>query len=393
MKRKLTALILSALLACCPLALCADAQTTGEALGFSLLEQLYLQGENPLISPWGLAQALSMAAEGADGETRQELLSLLQTQAPAPLNVSAQGVTTAAAALFDDSLILLDSYVQALQAYGAPCLEGLSMEAVNDWAREHTGGRIDPLLTQPLPDTARLALLTAIALEADWAQPFDAANTYEQPFYTAQGAVNASFLHCTGQMEYGLAQDMQLLRLPYAGEELACYLILPPEEGMEQALSLLKTQGYQLFQDLEPAQVSLALPKLSLDSGLDLSGHLAALGLSLANSNDADFSGMDGDDGLKLGPVVQRTRLDLDEAGTQAASATAAVMVTKSALPPQDAVNMTLDRPFILLVREEASGQTLFAACVLTPQSAADQSARQDGLQTASEQAQEANQE
>ena len=145
---------------------------------------------------------------------------------------------------------------------------------------------------------------------------------------------------------------------------------------MEQALSLLKAQGYQLFQDIEPVQVSLALPKLSLDSGLDLSGHLAALGLSLANSNDADFSGMDG-----------------DEAGTQAASATAAVMVTKSALPPQDAVNMTLDRPFILLVREEASGQTLFAACVLTPQSAADQPARQDGLQTASEQAQEANQE
>ena len=383
MKKKLTALMLGALLALSPAALPAAGQTAGEALGFALLEQLYLQGETPLISPWGLAQALSMAAEGAEGETRQELLSLLQVQAPAPLNVGAQGVTTAAAALFDDSLILLDSYIQALEAYGAPCLEGLSLEAVNDWAREHTGGLIDPLLTQPLPDSARLALLTAIAMQADWAQPFSSSDTYEQPFYTAQGAVNASFLHRTGQMEYALTQDMQLLRLPYAGEELACYLILPPEEGMKQALSLLKEQGYQLFEGLQQAQVRLALPKLSLEGGLDLSGPLAALGLSLANSNSADFSGIDGSDGLKLGPVVQCTRLDLDEEGTQAASATAAVMVVKSAMPSQDAEVMTLDRPFILLVREENSGQTLFAACVLTPQTAQDQEAQRESPEAA----------
>ena len=362
MKRTLLALMLSALVACG-----AQAQSW-EHLGFSLLEDFSLQGQSALISPWGLAQSLNMAAEGAKGETLRELTALLGEKAPSPLAVSAPGVTTAAAALLGAGVSPLASYTQALSAYGAQCFQGMTPQAINDWARAHTRGLIDPLLSGPLPDGARLALLTAIALDAKWDTPFNPADTDSGTFHAPQGDVGADFMHRSGQMDYANGEGLQILRLPYEGKALTCYLILPGEGDMAQALKLLKDKGGALLEGLRQENVALALPRLSLDAQLDLSAPLARLGLSVATGDGADFSGIDGTGDLALGPVLQRTRLDLDEAGTRAASGTALFAVPKSALMAEPPIQMTLDRPFILLVREEASASLLFAACVLSPQ-------------------------
>lgn len=363
MKRTLLALMLSAFVACG-----AQAQGSGEALGFSLLEDYYRQGESALISPWGVAQALNIAAEGAKGGTRSELMDLLDAKAPSALAVRAAGVTTASAALLDPGLIPLDSFVQSLTAYGAQCFRGMTERAINDWAREESRGLIDPLLGGPLPDDARLALLTAIALDARWETPFNPSDSEPRVFHAPQGDVSASFMRRSGLMRYRKGDGLQILRLPYEEASLACYLILPGEGEMGQALTLLRGRGCALLEGLRQEQVDLALPKLSLDESLDLSVPLARQGLKVSTGNGADFSGIDGTQDLALGPVLQRTRLHLDEEGTRAASGTVAFAVAKSAPMAEPPVQMTLDRPFILLVREESSGNLLFAACVLSPQ-------------------------
>ncbi|MEG0985417.1 MAG: serpin family protein [Clostridia bacterium] len=338
----------------------------GEALGFAMLKQLYAQDGDALISPYSLAEALSMAAAGANGETLAEMLQLLDVPAPSTIALDDPSVVTANALFAAERDALLDSYLAALEGYGANCfdLKESALEDINAWAKEQTGGLIDPLLSQPLDPKTKLVLLNAISLKADWQSPFNPANTQDGVFHAPDGEITTSFMHQDEFVDCVLG-DTNLLRLPYANGHLAAYFILPPEGGMDAALSSLAQEGYAFFDGMTEQNLALALPKLNLAKESDMTATLAALGLKTATSMDADFSNMNGARDLFIGQVFQKACLAMDEQGTTAAAVTEVAMMVKAVMAPP--IPLTFDRPFILLVRDEESGQTLFAACVSHP--------------------------
>lgn len=354
--------ILSALLVLLMTAPAGFAQGGGEALGFELLKRTYLEAGGALLSPYSLAQALNMAAAGAMGDTKSVLISALgeggkKTETP-------EGVTSANAAFVSDQIQLTDAYQKALEAFDARIFPLTSSVAsdVNAWVSEHTKGRIPELLTDAPDPLLRLMLLNAVTLDAQWKQPFGKSETYDEVFHGETSEAKIPFLHREGRMEYARYEGADVVRLPYKEENLACWVLIPDKGGMETLLDALCLHGLNVDFSLETVRFSM--PKLDLTGGGDLTQALKGLGLEVAFSDDADFSGMTGMPDLYIDKVIQKVTLTVDEDGTKAAAATAAMMNAKSAMPMTPPRVVSADRPYVLLVRDDASDTTFFAACV-----------------------------
>lgn len=132
--------------------------------------------------------------------------------------------------------------------------------------------------------------------------------------------------------------------------------------AFEASLSAERVQG--IVDALQPADIDLTLPKFEYDAGLDLTETLADMGMPAAFGAEADFSGMTGDRSLYISDVVHKAFITVDEEGTEAAAATAVAMAESAmALNP----TLTVDHPFIFLIRDDETGTILFLGRVLDP--------------------------
>lgn len=338
-------------------------------MGYRMLKALYEEHGQFAASPASLALALSMAAEGASGETRAQLLSALGVDAPnAPALDGYESLKSANAAIVSDKIALLDGYKSALtekyQAEILPMSEDI-MDQVNAWANEHTDGMIPELLTSPPDPMLRLALLNALALDAEWQAPFDPESTRDGVFHTPDGEVTVPFMHVSRGMEYAEAQGAQAVKLDYKQDELRMILILPDEGELASVLDRIAESGLGWLGFAPVGEVRLSLPKLSLSSELPLNDLLRSLGVEQAFTDAADFSGMTGDRSLYLSSVLQKVRLDVDEQGTKAAAATGLFISAKGLF--LDSIEMRFDRPFIALIQRDGDAEALFAAVVTDP--------------------------
>lgn len=370
--------LICALLALMLLAGCAGFAegAPGSRLGFEVLKAQFDGAENRVVSPYSLACALAMAAKGAQGETRQQLLDALEIGDEAEISAMVQplldaGLSQANAAFLAGELVPLETYVEALKAqFGAEWFsaEETSPERINEWVNESTDGLIDHLMDE-LPEEMQLMLINAIAMDADWRVPFDSGATYEETFHAPEGDVTVEMMHETLYADYGERDGVQQLRLDYADSELSLYLALPEEGGAEVVLDALCQEGLAYFQfDEECPEVALSMPKTDITADAELKGVLQALGVTDAFADDADFSGIRRETQLSIGSVLQKARLILDEDGTQAAAVTA-VMVDACAAPVEEPqpVEFRMDRPFVFVIADEATGAVCFAGFVANP--------------------------
>ena len=343
-----------------------------------LLNTLYRERGQTVVSPVSLNLALLMAAEGAKGQTRAELLAAAglteETMAQYALQAMAlanSGVSMANAAFVKEGFAVLESYDAPLKekyqaerfAFAGEDVNG----KVNAWVKEKTRGLIEQLLNQPPDPNLMLMLVNALAMKADWSDPFEAENTYKETFHAATGDAETDFMHMTSFMPYAVLDGMRAVRLNYAGSELGLTVILP-DGDIAAALEKLAANPVNWNTALgEMAEVSLALPKLSTADTLSLVETLKALGVKEAFGRTADFSGIDGAKDLLIGTVLQKTRLDIDEQGTTAAAATSIGFNAKAMPISEPPAEFTVDRPYILLLTDGATGLTLFAAAIDKP--------------------------
>jgi serpin B len=343
---------------------------------YDLLNTLYKGRGQTVVSPLSLNLALLMAAEGAKGATRAELLAAAglteETMAQYAADAMAlTGVSIANAVFIKDGFGVLDAYDAMLkERYQAErfAINGADVnDKVNAWVKEKTQGMIEELLKQPPDPDLMLMLVNALALKADWSDPFEAENTWKQAFHAANGDADIDFMHMTSFMPYAELDGMKAVRLTYEGSNLGLTVILP-DGGIAAALDKLAASEVDWAAAFsEQAEVSLALPKLNASDTLSLIDTLKALGVKEAFGMTADFSGIDGAKDLLIGTVLQKTRLDIDEKGTTAAAATSIGMNAK-AMPMMDPpVEFTVDRPYILLLTDGDTGLTLFAAAIDKP--------------------------
>jgi serpin B len=169
-------------------------------------------------------------------------------------------------------------------------------------------------------------------------------------------------------MAYGSGDGWQAVELPYAGDELAM-LVLVPDEGALATVEGGLAGGLidQAAAALAPTDVVLELPKWEIETRVELSDVLTALGMPTAFTEAADFSGMTADEALLIAFVIHQANITVDEAGTEAAAATAVGMDVTSAPIEPEPVLVTVDRPFLYALRDRETGAVLFLGRVTTP--------------------------
>ncbi len=211
-------------------------------------------------------------------------------------------------------------------------------------------------------------LTNAIYFNAAWNTPFEPELTEDGPFQALGGGqATVPMMRQTESLGYAEGAGYQAVELPYDGRELAMVILLPEAsefEAFEGALDAALVDA--ILGNLTYRQVALTMPKFEVESEFSLAEALTALGMPDAFSADADFSGMDGERDLFIADVVHKAFVSVDEAGTEAAAATAVVMELLAAAP-REPVEVTVDRPFIFIIRDIETGAVLFVGRVVNP--------------------------
>lgn len=345
------------------------AEESGSRPGFEILYELWEAkepGANVLLSPLSLGSALALAAEGAKGNTREEIdavLAGLGTQTP-------EGIAGADCVCIDASLALREEYRAVLtDSYDADCFfmdENLT-ENVNRWVNERTGGMIPRIMEEmPDPDT-RLLLLNAITMDESWLDPFEEEETEPDVFRTPQGEVPVEMMHKRTRLQAAENAEFSAARLCYADGGLGMWLILPREaDGMGNVLEWLRLEGTEGLEGLsEGRDVELEMPVFDVNGGEDLTGPVISRGIKTAFSDQADFSGISGEP-LALSGVMQKVSISVSETGTRAAAVTE-IAVNALSIPSEERLRIRLDRPFILIVDDNRSGVICFTAVIENP--------------------------
>lgn len=368
-------------------------------LGFQLHRSLRGQPGNFVFSPASIFVALVMPWSGARGATATEMSRVLHldgtpdTVLPAASALlksleDARGANTLRIAnrLFAEKSYTFErAYLDRMAAFGAPAERVDFRRApeparggINAWVAQQTADKIKDLLPSgSVTADTRLTLVNAIYLLAAWEHPFNAAATKPEAFYVGGAAPrDVPTMHVVETFGYAELPGLKVLNLPYAGGGLMMTLLLPAEraglpalEGRIDAAQLASWTGAA-----KAERVSVALPKFKIDPAqpLALSEQLSALGMPLAfDRRRADFTGIAAppspDDRLVVSEVFHKAFVSVDEKGTEAAAATAVVMMRAAGMRPMDPKTFVADHPFLFLIRDGRTGLVLFLGRVVDP--------------------------
>jgi len=368
------------------------------AFAFELYQALKGKEGNLFYSPYSISVALAMTYAGARGETAQQMAATLnflleqERLHPAFNWLDAELASRGEGAegkdgegfrlnivnaiwgqkdyefLSDFLDVLAENYGAGLRILDFINETEKSRLAINQWVSDQTEGRIKDLIPQDAIDAlTRLVLTNAIYFNAAWENTFDEDMTADGPFYLLDGGqVTVPMMKQTESFGYTEGEAYQAVELPYDGGELSMVILLP-EAGQFQAFEegLQSQQVSDIISGLQSTGVALTMPKFEFDSEFSLTNTLAGMGMPIAFSGDADFSRMTGNRELFISDVVHKAFVAVDEAGTEAAAATAVIMPESG--PPEPTVEVTIDRPFIFLIRDIETGAILFVGRVLNP--------------------------
>ena len=366
---------------------------------FDLYQVLREEEGNLFYSPYSISMALAMTYAGARGDTEQEMADSLDFLLPQnrlhltfnSLDQEMAGRGEGAAGKGDEGFRLhivnaiwgqqdfqfLSEYLDLLaENYGAGLriLDFMnepeqSRLTINDWVSEQTEERIQNLIPQgAIDELTRLVLTNAIYFNAAWQYPFNEDATAEDDFSLLGGdRITVPMMRQTESYGYAAGDGYQAVELPYDGRELSMVILLPePGEFAAFEASLRAQTVDDIIQDIGYRQVALIMPKFEYESSFGLKQALTTLGMEDAFIPDtADFSGMNGRRDLFIQDVLHKAFVSVDEAGTEAAAATAVIVGTTS-LPPEP-IEVKIDRPFIYLIRDIETGTVLFVGRVLNP--------------------------
>jgi serpin B len=241
---------------------------------------------------------------------------------------------------------------------------------ISGWVSERTAGNIPRLLGPgDLDPLTKLVLADAVYLDAKWLSPFPRQITRPDIFHTPGGAIQVPTMHHNGTFAYRSGDGYQALELPYQGGRLALDILLP-SPGHPQALLARIAAGGPLRQldGLAPQYIAVALPKLQLRTQFELNGALASMGMPLAfDPGRANLSGIARSPGyLYIQHVIHEAYIDIDEAGTKAASATA-VGIAATAVEEPPRIPFIVDRPFVFVLRDTRTDAILFTGVASHP--------------------------
>jgi len=367
------------------------------AFAFDLYQTLRGEEGNLFFSPYSISLALAMTYAGARGETEQQMADTLRFTLPqdrlhpafnmVDLELSSRGedvdeqlgeafrLNIANSIWGQRGYDFLPEFLDVLALnYGAGLRLVDYVEApeearriINQWVSDQTEEKIKDLIPQGAIDSlTRLVLANAIYFNAGWFYPFEEGQTRDGDFnLLGGGQVSVPMMSQSKMLGYAEGEGYQAVALPYVGGEMAMVILLPGVGQFEWFEDCLSSELLSdILQDIEMREVAITMPKFEYESSFMLSDALIEMGMPSA-FGDADFSGMTGTRELFISEVVHKAFISVDEAGTEAAAATAVIMPVSAA--PTPPVEVTIDRPFIYMIRDLQTGTVLFIGRVLNP--------------------------
>ncbi|XP_054057162.1 serine protease inhibitor A3M-like [Rissa tridactyla] len=236
---------------------------------------------------------------------------------------------------------------------------------INKYVEEKTKGKIPELIGHLDPSTV-LVLVNYIYFKAAWENSFDPLRTYEDDFFVNTNAsVRVNMMRRDGNYDSHYDQDLscEVVELPYKGTARAL-LILPDNGKMKQVEDALSKETVCKWDNkLETRRLDLQLPKISISGSYDVKSLFKEMGITEVFSSNADLSGISGSRNLQVSQAVHKALMEVDEAGTEAAGATAIIL--NRLLRPS--VTIKFNRPFIILISDKATSTTLFMGKIVDP--------------------------
>lgn len=347
---------------------------------FKSANELADDDENLVISPLSASLAMSMAVNGAAGSTLDELTSklgysgyLLETvngynnklvKGLAGLD-NTSTISVANAMWLDDGFTAKDDFETVVSDNYETYITNGALESsastINKWCSEKTKGVIANLLDNgDLDESSKFVILNALYFKGSWTYPFNARNTKEDVFYNADGTEGkAKYMCAEAFLGYGTGEGFSWIDRPFGNTVYRIRIILP-DEGTTIDQCLDRMVGFEWSAAASSSYVNLMLPKFSFSVNYDLKPALENLGIVEAFADNANFANLSSE-GVKIAKVKQANSFSIDEQGVTAAGSTSVVGgVTDIYIDPDQTVNFHVQRPFIFMLTEQATGSVLF---------------------------------
>jgi serpin B len=369
---------------------------------FDLYHKLNDGAGNIIFSPYSIDTAVGMLDVGARGDTHSEIAKAMHQPAMSTAAFQAamgRLISSLQAAKSDQSetpkkgyelhvadalwgqagVAWLPDYLAAMKTNFGAGLESLdfrdeptSRKTINDWVSQQTADKIKDLIPPgAITADTRMVLTNAVYFKADWQRQFEADQTRPGDFHAGAkaDAIQAPLMHMNAPFDYMETPRFQAVRMPYVGNDISMIVLLP--RAIDGLAAMEKTLDSGLLDNvtagLKSQQLNVTLPKFKATQTIPLDGTLAALGIKKAFTTQADFSGMTGSPNIYLSSAIHKAFIAVDEAGTEAAAATAVMMRAMSIRIDPPATDFIADHPFVYLLVDKTSGAILFIGRVTDP--------------------------
>jgi serine protease inhibitor len=361
-------------------------------LGFDLLPEVGADKDgNVFISPTSLILALSMAYNGTDGVTKEEMARVFHSE-----GIEASELNKANASLMSmlqshskhgrlqvaNSIWLnqrfhfKEEFAQNNRDYFNAKVQGMdptdkeSPKMMNDWVKKATGGKIKGIVDSPMDPNFVAMLINAIYFKGDWQYPFDKELTEKRPFHLDDGTTKElPLMTLHEKLDYMENENFQAAILPYADGKMSMSVFLPKEGiSLKDFERLLTADNWMKWKsEFSEKAGTVLLPKFQLEYGVILNDALKTLGMTTAFDEGANFTKMIKEKGpVWISEVKQKTFIDVNEKGTEAAAATSVGLKTSS-MPAGEPFHMEVNRPFFIAITDNVTGALLFMGAVSNP--------------------------
>ncbi len=376
------------------------------AFAIDLYRALAKTEGNLFFSPHSISTALAMAYAGARGNTERQMAAALRyglaqdnlhpafnaldlSLAPQDASGDAEDfrLSVASSVWGQEGYGFLPEYLDILAVNYGEEVRPVDFRQdpedarvrINGWVADETEERITDLIPPgALTELTRLVLANAIYFKASWQKPFDEAATADRPFHFLDGSErDVPMIRQQLNLRYARGDGYQSVELPYEGGDVGMTILVSDSGGFQEFQDSLSGQSLQdIIDSLDYESVRLALPRFETESAFSLSDTLKEMGMPDAfDDQAADFSGMDGracrargDICLLISDVLHKAFVSVDEAGTEAAAATAVIIgITRAVIEEPEPIELVVDRPFLFVIRHLPTDAVLFVGRVLEP--------------------------
>jgi serine protease inhibitor len=358
--------------------------------GFELFSEVISQsdGGDVFISPLSVSLALGMTANGARNETEAAMHTTLGYSGltAAEINEGYRGLIDylvnldprvameiANSIWYRQGFEVLQEFIEVNRTFFDALVRALDFadpgaaDTINAWVADKTHGKIEEIVDCPISDDTVMFLINAIYFKGTWTYQFDPKDTADETFHAPGGDKTVKMMRLHGELSYQQNADFQAVDLPYGHELFSMSVFLPAGgQSVDDLAEALTDENWAAWMEgFAIEEVELSLPRFELEYQQVLNDVLKALGMEVAFSYAADFTGINPAGELFISRVKHKTYVKVNEEGTEAAAVTSVEMGIRAATP----ITMCVDRPFLFVIHDKHSKAILFMGKIVDPPS------------------------